>query len=77
MLQMMMQRVVTRRHDAVMVTGWPSFSDLMKEESVTKADDFSYGMHRVETTCSQVHRKRVYSSTTSSSVCHTQTDTSC
>uniref|UniRef100_A0A3Q4I7V9 L-methionine (R)-S-oxide reductase n=1 Tax=Neolamprologus brichardi TaxID=32507 RepID=A0A3Q4I7V9_NEOBR len=34
-------------------SGWPSFSDLVKEESVTKADDFSYGMHRVETTCSQ------------------------
>lgn len=57
MLQMMMQRVVTRRRDAVMVTGWPSFSDLMKEESITKADDFSYGMHRVEATCSQVHHK--------------------
>ncbi|KAM9309507.1 methionine-R-sulfoxide reductase B3 isoform 2-T5 [Pholidichthys leucotaenia] len=34
-------------------SGWPSFFDLMKEESVTLADDFSYGMHRVETTCSQ------------------------
>ncbi|XP_013766334.1 methionine-R-sulfoxide reductase B3 isoform X2 [Pundamilia nyererei] len=34
-------------------SGWPSFSDLMKEESITKADDFSYGMHRVEATCSQ------------------------
>ncbi|KAL4660266.1 Peptide methionine sulfoxide reductase msrB-like [Arapaima gigas] len=33
--------------------GWPSFYDLIKEESVTLTDDFSYGMHRVETTCSQ------------------------
>lgn len=68
-----MQRVVTRRRDAVMVTGWPSFSDLMKEESITKADDFSYGMHRVEATCSQVNSSStavVYSSTTRSSVCH-------
>ncbi|XP_033987230.1 methionine-R-sulfoxide reductase B3 isoform X2 [Trematomus bernacchii] len=34
-------------------SGWPSFFDLMKEESVTVTDDFSYGIHRVETTCSQ------------------------
>ncbi|XP_078098799.1 methionine-R-sulfoxide reductase B3 [Sander vitreus] len=34
-------------------SGWPSFSDLVKEESVTVSDDFSYGMHRVEITCSQ------------------------
>lgn len=34
-------------------SGWPSFFDLLKEESITVADDFSYGMHRVETTCSQ------------------------
>ncbi|KAG7236824.1 hypothetical protein INR49_000201 [Caranx melampygus] len=34
-------------------SGWPSFFDLLKEESVTLTDDFSYGMHRVETTCSQ------------------------
>ncbi|XP_029901682.1 methionine-R-sulfoxide reductase B3 isoform X3 [Myripristis murdjan] len=34
-------------------SGWPSFFDLLKEESVTLSDDFSYGMHRVETTCSQ------------------------
>lgn len=34
--------------------GWPSFFDLLKEESVSLADDFSYGLHRVETTCSQV-----------------------
>ncbi|XP_067346238.1 methionine-R-sulfoxide reductase B3 isoform X3 [Channa argus] len=33
--------------------GWPSFFELLKEESVTLSDDFSYGMHRVETTCSQ------------------------
>uniref|UniRef100_A0A672YWN0 Peptide-methionine (R)-S-oxide reductase n=1 Tax=Sphaeramia orbicularis TaxID=375764 RepID=A0A672YWN0_9TELE len=34
-------------------SGWPSFYDLVKEESITLSDDFSYGMHRVETTCSQ------------------------
>ncbi|XP_053505942.1 methionine-R-sulfoxide reductase B3 isoform X4 [Ictalurus furcatus] len=34
-------------------SGWPSFFDLIKEESVTLTDDFSYGMHRVETSCSQ------------------------
>uniref|UniRef100_A0A3P9PX09 Peptide-methionine (R)-S-oxide reductase n=1 Tax=Poecilia reticulata TaxID=8081 RepID=A0A3P9PX09_POERE len=35
------------------VVCWPSFFDLLKEESVSLADDFSYGLHRVETTCSQ------------------------
>ncbi|XP_053169870.1 methionine-R-sulfoxide reductase B3 isoform X2 [Scomber japonicus] len=34
-------------------SGWPSFFDLVKEESITLSDDYSYGMHRVETTCSQ------------------------
>ncbi|XP_029017616.1 methionine-R-sulfoxide reductase B3 isoform X2 [Betta splendens] len=34
-------------------SGWPSFFDLMQEESVALSNDFSYGMHRVETTCSQ------------------------
>ncbi|XP_012679239.2 methionine-R-sulfoxide reductase B3 isoform X3 [Clupea harengus] len=34
-------------------SGWPAFSDLVKEESITITDDFSYGMHRVETSCSQ------------------------
>ncbi|XP_054609508.1 methionine-R-sulfoxide reductase B3 isoform X1 [Dunckerocampus dactyliophorus] len=34
-------------------SGWPSFFDLVKEDSITVSDDFSYGMHRVETTCSQ------------------------
>ncbi|CAN9508038.1 unnamed protein product [Ophioblennius macclurei] len=34
-------------------SGWPSFSDLLKEDAVALSDDFSYGMHRVETTCSQ------------------------
>ncbi|XP_068611312.1 methionine-R-sulfoxide reductase B3 isoform X2 [Brachionichthys hirsutus] len=34
-------------------SGWPSFSDIVREESVTQSDDFSHGMHRVETTCSQ------------------------
>ncbi|XP_026779020.3 methionine-R-sulfoxide reductase B3 isoform X1 [Pangasianodon hypophthalmus] len=34
-------------------SGWPSFFDLIKEDSITLMDDFSYGMHRVETSCSQ------------------------
>ncbi|XP_037552019.1 methionine-R-sulfoxide reductase B3 isoform X2 [Nematolebias whitei] len=34
-------------------SGWPSFFDLLKDESITKSDDFSHGVHRVETTCSQ------------------------
>ncbi|TSK13272.1 Methionine-R-sulfoxide reductase B3 [Bagarius yarrelli] len=34
-------------------SGWPSFFDLIKEDSITLTDDFSYGMHRVETSCSQ------------------------
>nr|XP_020457002.1 methionine-R-sulfoxide reductase B3 isoform X3 [Monopterus albus] len=34
-------------------SGWPSFFDLVKEDSITLSDDFSFGMHRVETTCSQ------------------------
>ncbi|XP_051248028.1 methionine-R-sulfoxide reductase B3 isoform X3 [Dicentrarchus labrax] len=34
-------------------SGWPSFFDIVKEESIAQTDDFSYGMHRVETTCSQ------------------------
>lgn len=34
-------------------SGWPSFFDLVKEEAISVSDDFSYGMHRVETTCSQ------------------------
>ncbi|KAJ7987985.1 hypothetical protein DPEC_G00318930 [Dallia pectoralis] len=34
-------------------SGWPSFYDLMKQESVAATDDFSHGIHRVEVTCSQ------------------------
>ncbi|XP_041110055.1 methionine-R-sulfoxide reductase B3-like isoform X1 [Polyodon spathula] len=34
-------------------SGWPSFSDVIKPESVSQTDDFSYGMHRVEIGCSQ------------------------
>ncbi|XP_070710202.1 methionine-R-sulfoxide reductase B3 isoform X2 [Pempheris klunzingeri] len=34
-------------------SGWPSFFDLVKQESISQTDDFSYGMHRVESTCSQ------------------------
>ncbi|XP_067247899.1 methionine-R-sulfoxide reductase B3 isoform X1 [Chanodichthys erythropterus] len=34
-------------------SGWPSFFDLVNKDSITLTDDFSYGIHRVETTCSQ------------------------
>ncbi|KAK7898716.1 hypothetical protein WMY93_019569 [Mugilogobius chulae] len=34
-------------------SGWPSFYDLLKKDSIDLTDDFTYGMHRVETTCSQ------------------------
>ncbi|XP_048835230.1 methionine-R-sulfoxide reductase B3 isoform X2 [Brienomyrus brachyistius] len=34
-------------------SGWPAFYDLIKEDTITQTDDFSYGMHRVEATCSQ------------------------
>ncbi|XP_015454020.1 methionine-R-sulfoxide reductase B3 isoform X1 [Pteropus alecto] len=34
-------------------SGWPSFHDVMSSEAITFTDDFSYGMHRVETSCSQ------------------------
>ncbi|RXM97984.1 Methionine-R-sulfoxide reductase B3 [Acipenser ruthenus] len=37
----------------LMCSGWPSFSDVIKPESVSQTDDFSYGMHRVEIGCSQ------------------------
>ncbi|XP_057614200.1 methionine-R-sulfoxide reductase B3 isoform X1 [Chionomys nivalis] len=34
-------------------SGWPSFHDVISSEAVEFTDDFSYGMHRVETSCSQ------------------------
>ncbi|XP_063301208.1 methionine-R-sulfoxide reductase B3 isoform X2 [Pelobates fuscus] len=34
-------------------SGWPSFYDVINPNSITFTDDFSYGMHRVETGCSQ------------------------
>ncbi|XP_075711119.1 methionine-R-sulfoxide reductase B3 isoform X4 [Rhinoderma darwinii] len=34
-------------------SGWPSFYDIVNPEAITLTDDFSYGMHRVETSCSQ------------------------
>ncbi|XP_076967436.1 methionine-R-sulfoxide reductase B3 isoform X3 [Tamandua tetradactyla] len=34
-------------------SGWPSFYDVIISEAITLTDDFSYGMHRVETSCSQ------------------------
>ncbi|XP_032349238.1 methionine-R-sulfoxide reductase B3 isoform X6 [Camelus ferus] len=34
-------------------SSWPSFHDVISSDAVTFTDDFSYGMHRVETSCSQ------------------------
>ncbi|XP_075907455.1 methionine-R-sulfoxide reductase B3 [Nelusetta ayraudi] len=34
-------------------SGWPAFSDLLAQNSVTRSDDFSHGIHRVEAACSQ------------------------
>ncbi|MBZ3887653.1 Methionine-R-sulfoxide reductase B3, mitochondrial [Sciurus carolinensis] len=43
-----------RGHQAIQhLGGWPSFHDVISSEAITFTDDFSYGMHRVETSCSQ------------------------
>ncbi|KAM9310961.1 methionine-R-sulfoxide reductase B3 [Gastrophryne carolinensis] len=34
-------------------SGWPSFFDVVNPEALAYTDDFTYGMHRVETSCSQ------------------------
>lgn len=34
-------------------SGWPAFHDVISSEAIEFTDDFSYGMHRVETSCSQ------------------------
>ncbi|XP_027709987.1 methionine-R-sulfoxide reductase B3 isoform X2 [Vombatus ursinus] len=34
-------------------SGWPSFHDVINSDAITFTDDFSHGMHRVETSCSQ------------------------
>jgi peptide-methionine (R)-S-oxide reductase len=31
--------------------GWPSFSDIIKNDKIIKKDDLSYGMHRIEVMC--------------------------
>ncbi|XP_009985586.1 PREDICTED: methionine-R-sulfoxide reductase B3-like [Tauraco erythrolophus] len=33
--------------------GWPSFYDVISPDVITFNDDFSYGMHRIEISCSQ------------------------
>uniref|UniRef100_A0A8C3XHZ4 L-methionine (R)-S-oxide reductase n=1 Tax=Chelydra serpentina TaxID=8475 RepID=A0A8C3XHZ4_CHESE len=33
--------------------GWPSFYDVISPDAIMFTDDFSYGMHRIETGCSQ------------------------
>ncbi|XP_043943998.1 methionine-R-sulfoxide reductase B3 [Protopterus annectens] len=34
-------------------SGWPSFYDALTADAIDLCDDFSHGMHRVETSCSQ------------------------
>ncbi|CAL9681998.1 unnamed protein product [Knipowitschia caucasica] len=34
-------------------SGWPSFFDLMNKDAVEVTDDFSFGIHRQETSCAQ------------------------
>lgn len=34
-------------------SGWPSFTGVLNEKSVTLKDDYSYNMHRVEVLCSK------------------------
>lgn len=34
-------------------SGWPSFYDVISPDAITLTDDFSYGMHRIEISCSQ------------------------
>uniref|UniRef100_A0A8V5GMB6 Peptide-methionine (R)-S-oxide reductase n=1 Tax=Melopsittacus undulatus TaxID=13146 RepID=A0A8V5GMB6_MELUD len=34
-------------------SGWPSFYDVISPDAITFNDDFSYGMHRIEISCSQ------------------------
>uniref|UniRef100_A0A5F8AQB5 Peptide-methionine (R)-S-oxide reductase n=1 Tax=Macaca mulatta TaxID=9544 RepID=A0A5F8AQB5_MACMU len=41
------------RHVTNSYSGWPSFHDVISSEAITFTDDFSHGMHRVETSCSQ------------------------
>ncbi|KAK7810572.1 hypothetical protein U0070_022044, partial [Myodes glareolus] len=38
---------------SALVNRWPSFHDVISSEVIEFTDDFSYGMHRVETSCSQ------------------------
>ncbi len=56
------------KHDTVICSGWPSFFDLVKEGSITQSDDYSYGMHRVETSCSQVRYSTLHYTLTASVV---------
>ncbi|XP_060100980.1 methionine-R-sulfoxide reductase B3 isoform X4 [Heteronotia binoei] len=34
-------------------SGWPSFWDVIASDTITFTDDYSFGMHRVETSCTQ------------------------
>ncbi|XP_014104483.1 PREDICTED: methionine-R-sulfoxide reductase B3 isoform X2 [Pseudopodoces humilis] len=37
-------------------SGWPSFYDVISPDAIAFNDDFSYGMHRIEISCSQSWR---------------------
>ncbi|XP_038011517.1 methionine-R-sulfoxide reductase B3 isoform X3 [Motacilla alba alba] len=37
-------------------SGWPSFYDVISPDAIAFNDDFSYGMHRIEISCSQKHK---------------------
>jgi methionine-R-sulfoxide reductase len=43
-------------------TGWPSFTQPIKENAIAYSGDFSYGMQRVETLCNvcQAHLGHVF-----------------
>ncbi|KAM7115247.1 LOW QUALITY PROTEIN: methionine-R-sulfoxide reductase B3 [Molossus nigricans] len=34
-------------------SGWPAFHDVISSDAITCTNDFSFGMHRVETSCAQ------------------------
>ncbi|KAL2309534.1 hypothetical protein Nmel_005740, partial [Mimus melanotis] len=39
--------------DSSCFCSWPSFYDVISPDAITFNDDFSYGMHRIEISCSQ------------------------
>uniref|UniRef100_H0Z886 Peptide-methionine (R)-S-oxide reductase n=1 Tax=Taeniopygia guttata TaxID=59729 RepID=H0Z886_TAEGU len=43
-------------------SGWPSFYDVISPDAIAFNDDFSYGMHRIEISCSQVRHLGLFRS---------------